>query len=311
VSESGELLYHSGETQAGPDNLVWVTREGVQREVDLGWAADFSSLRLSPEGTRLAVTIRDVSGSGGDIWIKQLDQGPLSKLTFEPQNVDPSWTPDGGSVTFVSTRAGAFDLYRKRADGSAPAELMLDHERPISQPVWSPDGEWLVFTLGGAQLDVYGLQPDTDNEPVALVADGQIDESWPTISPDGRWLAYVSVETGTEQVYVRPFPNVNDARWLVSTDGGAQPKWASSGRELFYKSATPEMVAVEILPGSTFTTGEHRVLFNWGELDDDRWDVAPGDQRFVFVRSRLSEDGTSRLILVQNWFEELRQRVGN
>ncbi len=150
-----------------------------------------------------------------------------------------------------------------------------------------------------------------DSEPVALVADEQINESWPALSPDGRWLAYVSLETGEEQVYVRPFPNVTDARWLVSTDGGTQPKWAKSGRELFYRSATPEMVAVDILPGSTFTTGEHRALFEWGDLDDDRWDVAPGDERFVFVRSRLFEEGTSRLILVQNWFEELLQRVGN
>ena len=307
VSESGDLLYHSGQTLGAPDDMVWVARDGVEQEVDPGWTADFSALRLSPDGTRLAITIRE---RGTDIWVKQLDQGPLSKLTFEPLSFDPSWTPDGTSVTFVSNRAGNTDIYGKRADGSAPAELILDHERPIIQPVWSPDGDWLVFTLGGPQSDLYGLQPATDSEPVALVADDQINESWPAISPDGRWLAYVSLETGAEQVYVRPFPNVTDAKWLVSTDGGTQPKWARSGQELFYRSATPEMVAVEILPGSTFTTGEHRVLFEWGDLDNDRWDVAPGDQRFVSIRNR-AEDGTGRLILVQNFFEELKERVPN
>ncbi len=309
VSESGDLLYQTGQSAAAPDAIVWVARDGVVQEVDPEWADDFSSLRLSPDGTRLAVTLRE-RGVGTDIWIKQLDRGPFSKLTFEQQSFDPSWTPDGTSITFASDRAGNPDIYRKRADGSALAELILDHDRPVTQPVWSPDGDWLVFTLGGLQSDVYGLQPDTGDEPVPLVAEDGIDESWPAVSPDGRWLAYVSFETGEEQVYVRPFPNVNDAKWLVSTDGGTQPKWAKSGRELFYRSATPEMVAVDILPGSTFTTGEHRVLFEWGGLDNDRWDVAPGDQRFLFVRARF-EDGNSQLILVQNWFEELRQRVAN
>ena len=287
--------------------MVWVTRDGVEREIDPEWSEDFSALRLSPEGARLAVTIRE--GLGGDIWIKQLDQGPLSKLTFEPNSFDPSWKPDGTSVTFVSDRAGTADIYAKRADGSAPAELILDHERPISQPVWSPDGSWLVFTLTGGQSDLYGFQPDTNREPVPLVADDQINEAWPAISPDGRWLAYVSLETGEEQVYVRPFPNVTDAKWLVSTDGGTQPKWARSGQELFYQSGNAEMVTVEIHPGLTFSTGQPRALFEWGDLDDDRWDVA--DDQFVFVTSRLSEEGTSRLILVRNWFEELRQRTGN
>jgi Tol biopolymer transport system component len=310
VSESGELLYQSGQGADAPDAMVWVTREGIAREIDPEWSEDFSALRLSPEGAMLAVTIRE-EGLGGDIWIKQLDQGPLSKLTFEPNSFDPSWKPDGASVTFVSDRAGTADIYVKRADGSAPAELILDHERPISQPVWSPDGTWLVFTLTGGQSDLYGFQPDTNSEPVPLVADDQINESWPAISPDGRWLAYVSRETGEEQVYVRPFPNVTDARWLVSTDGGVQPRWSSSGQELFYRGATPEMVAVDILPGSTFISGEHRVLFEWGDLDAIRWDVAPGDQRFVFVRSRRSEDSTNRLILVANFFEELKRLVPN
>ena len=309
VSESGELLYQSGQAPDAPDAMVWVTRDGVEREIDPEWSEDFSALRLSPEGARLAVTIRE-GGLGGDIWIKQLDQGPLSKLTFEPNSFDPSWKPDGASVTFVSDRAGTADIYAKRADGSAPVELILDHERPISQPVWSPDGNWLVFTLTGGQSDLYGFQPDTNREPVPLVADDQFNEAWPAISPDGRWLAYVSPETGEEQVYVRPFPNVTDAKWLVSTDGGTQPKWARSGQELFYQSGNAEMVTVEILPGSTFSTGQQRVLFEWGNLDDDRWDVAD-DQGFVFVTSRLSEEGTSRLILARNWFEELRQRTGN
>ena len=242
----------------------------------------------------------------------------LACNSTSPSDSDDTSAPPsndtGGSITY--TYAGR--VFRIAAqEGAAAQDISLALDSLSSGGGddllnISPDGDWLVFTLGGPQSDLYGLQPDTDSEPVALVADDQINESWPAISPDGRWLAYVSAETGAEQVYVRPFPNVTDAKWLVSTNGGTQPKWARRGQGLCYKSGgNPEMVAVDILPGSTFTTGEHRVLFGWGNLDNDRWDVAPGDQRFVFVRFRRYEEGTTRLILVQNFFEELRQRVGN
>ena len=168
--------------------------------------------------------------------------------------------------------------------------------------------------MGGPQSDLYGLRLGTDSEPVELVADGRFNESLPSISPNGQLLAYVSNETGRRQVYVRPFPNVTDTRWLVSTDGGTEPKWAGTGQELFYKKTlTPvELVAVEILPASTFATGEHRVLFEWGDLSPaDRWDVAPGAQRFVSLRGGRYEQGTIRLILVQNFFEELKRLVPN
>ena len=117
-----------------------------------------------------------------------------------------------------------------------------------------------------------------------------------------------SNETGRPQVYVVPFPRA-DAKWQISTNGGTEPRWAHSGRELFYRNGTNEMVVAEIVPGTTFATGAQRVLFPWGGLDDDRWAVAPGDQRFVFVRTR---EGTgAELIVVENFFEELRAKARN
>ena len=305
ISATGTLMYITG---TEPDEMVWVARDGTAEEVDPGWTADFSSLALSPDGTQLAVSIRESNGELQQ-WIKQLDRGPLSKLTFEgTANFAPAWMPDGRAVAFVSNRGGsANSVYVKRADGSAVAELLLGEDRPILEAVWSLDGEWLVYAVGGGpSTDIYAIRPGRDSVPVPLVAEEGINESRARLSPDGQWLAYVSDETGQDEVYVRPFPNV-DVKRQVSTNGGVEPRWAHSGRALFYRNSTNEMVEAEVTSGSTFQVGERRVLFSWGSLDNDRWDVTPDDQRFLFVRPRL----TGGVIVVENWFEELKERVGN
>ncbi len=141
----------------------------------------------------------------------------------------------------------------------------------------------------------------------------EYDETSPAVSPDGRWLAYVSNESGRYEVYVRPFPNTNDGKLQVSTDGGTEPVWAHSGRELFYKGSGNLMV-VEVLPGATFVTGERGVLFSAQGFRWNTWhqyyDVTPDDQRFVMIRN-LGGQEASELIVVENFFEELKAQVGN
>jgi hypothetical protein len=147
---------------------------------------------------------------------------------------------------------------------------------------------------------------------VALVTTG-FDETSPAVSPDGRWLAYASNESGRYEVYVRPFPNTHDGKLRVSTDGGTEPVWAHSGRELFYKSGGNLMV-VEVLAEVTFVTGEPRVLFSvqgYRAAEVHRqYDVMPDDQRFVMIRMVGEQDATE-LIVVENLFEELKTVGGN
>jgi serine/threonine-protein kinase len=309
LSDAGTLLYGRAGGVADPDEMVWVARDGTIQQIDPDWTADFSTLALSPDGAQLAVSIREAGEA--QVWIKQLDRGPLSRLTFEGTgNYYPAWTTDGLSVTFASNRGVDSDIYVKRADGSTDAEVFLDLDYPITRPRWSSDGEWLVFTaLEPGDNDIYAIRPRTDGEPVALVAEEGIYEYAATLSPDGRWIAYVSNETGRYEVYVRPFPNA-DAKWLISVDGGTEPRWAHSGRELFYRSSVPEMVVAEIQSDPTFAVGERRVLFSWGDLDNDRFDVAPDDQRFLFVRSRAELSERFELVVVENFFEELKAKVG-
>jgi serine/threonine-protein kinase len=318
-SGTGTLLYRSG-GRVGLFEPVWVERDGITRAIDPGWSfqgnSTNSSVALSPDGTRLAVSI---GGAGAwDLWIKQLDRGPLSRLTFEGlYNRRAAWTPDGESVSFVSNRSGAYEVWRKRADGSTAAERVLSAERQVYEVAYSSDGTWMVYRVGtstgGGNPDIYAVRQRNDTAGSPLLTGG-FWESSPALSPDGRWLAYASNESGREEVYVRPFPDAGSARWQVSLDGGSEPVWAHSNREIFYRNGDRDMVAARVATGAPFAVTGQVVLFPGADyLSGARhamYDVSRDDQRFVMLRV-AGTGATGTLILVQNFFEELKQRVGS
>ena len=323
VSESGKLAYRTG-TVGGTLAPVWVERDGTAREIDPGWGtpgnATFSSLTLSPDGTRLALSVLDVEAASFDLWVKQLDSGPLSRVTFEGTgNYRPRWSPDGQSLMYVSDRSqpgSEAALWTRRADGTGEVTLVLDREAVVSEGMYSPDGEWLVFREGDTRVgsgDIYAMRPGADSTIVSLVATEFLDFSI-SLSPNGRWMAYVSSVTGRNEVYVSPFPDAGSGRQLVSTAGGVEPRWAHSGRELFYRNGANEFVAAQVTADETFTVGRQDVLFAMANYlpgnGNPQYDVSPDDQRFVMLRiNDLTRD--TELILVENWAEELRERVGN
>ena len=315
LSETGTLAYITGADQLS--QLVRVGRNGAAEEIVPGQSEAFVSLAISPDETRLAVSIASDAGGAGanvpqDVWIKQLDRGPLTKLTFEGAiNLRPTWTPDARSVTFVSNRAGGFDLWTTRADGTGSAQLVEDVDRPIYGATWSADGVWLLSQAGGAgERDILGLRPSADSVPSPLL-DSDFDEFSPALSPDGRWLAYVSNEQGRDEVFVRPFPNVDSGKWQISQEGGTVPVWAHSGRELFYRSATPEMVVVQIDTSSAFQWGEKRVLFSLADYISGAvpvYAVSRDGQHFIMLR-RMAAEREGSVTVVLNFFEELKRRV--
>ncbi len=313
VSASGTLMYTTGGGVAGGGEPVWVDRDGKAEVIAPGWTNAAINLALSPDGNQLGVAI---SGSQEiQLWVRQLDRGTASKLTFQgQQNERPEWTPDGRSIAFITDRQGDVDLFQRRADGTAVAEVLLDMEQALQELRFTRDGSWLVYRQGGGPAsDLYARRVGMDSAAIPLVAT-EFQETSPAVSPDGRWLAYVSNETGGSEVYVRPFPNVDDGRWLVSTDGGTEPMWAHSGRELFYRNGRNEMVAVEVLESAPFATGEQHVLFSAqpyrGEVFHQMYDVTPDDRRFVMIRIEETGDSDIELIVVENFFEELKAKVG-
>ena len=314
-SQTGTLIYATGAPLGTiPDELLWVDRDGTTEVIDPGWSTDFEYLDLSPDGKQLVVSIEDESTNEHQLWVKQLDRGPLAKLTFEgTNNYRAAWAPDGRSIAFVSNRADKNDIWIKRVDGSAAAELLRESEGDVGEVVWSPDGRWLVYRVDRVdRRHIYGFRPGVDTVPVPLIV-SEFNASEPAFSPDGHWLAYVSEESGRHEVYVRPFPNTEDAKWLISIEGGQEPLWAHSGRELFYRNSSDQLVAAEIISEPMFSVGEQRILFSVGEYESDRdhrtYDISADDQRFVMIK-RSSEASDPKLVLVENWFEELKERVG-
>ena len=312
VSEDGTLVYALGGSE-GKQEMVWVTREGKSQSVDLDWQGFFSSPALSPDGKRLAVGMQPPNGTS-DIWIKQLDRGPIIKLTLEEKDsYFPVWTPDGRSVTFSSLASETYNVSTKRADGSARAVRQTREKRNLWVPDWAPDGKWLLFQTGTGSPgagDILGIRPGIDTLPVPLVAT-KFTEVSPALSPDGRWLAYTANETGQYDIYVVPFPNTDAAKWAVSTRGGSEPRWSHNGRELFYRDGAGNLVATEVATTPSFATGRSTILFPATQFLSDRlatqYAVAADDRRFLMIRS-VSATTPDKLIMVENWFEELKAK---
>jgi serine/threonine-protein kinase len=315
VADDGTLLYLPIDPSGGNVTPVRVDRQGGVTVLDPAWQANISSLGLSPDGRRLAVSI--LSGVRTDLWVKQLVAGPLTRLTFDGAlNYRPAWRPDGRSLDFTSDPDGLSHLYNVRADGSGkPQRILPGDSVQIDESLWSSDGRWLVYRSGvsDGQRDIWTRQLGGDTARVTVSA-GNFDEYMPALSPDGRWVAYVSVESGHEEVYVRPFPDAERARWQLSTLGGSQPLWSHSGRELFYVTPSDSLVAVEILPGAEFRTGGPKTLFSTRKLViqplHQGYAVTPDDRGFIMLQAAGSTESPVAPTVVLNWFEELRAKMG-
>jgi len=307
LSESGTLIYQIGAQQTASSEVVYLTRDGTASVVDSGWKGDFQTLALSPDGRQLAVS--KIDGAEQQVWVKQLPRGPLSKLTFEGNlSYRPSWTPDGRYVGFASNQSGRILFYRKRADGSATTEPVASHPgRTVMEGSWSRDGRWLLYRTIPNDIFAKGLGSDTATVPLVV---SSFDELSPRLSPDGRWLAYTSAESGRLEVFVRPFPNTQSAKWQVSTDGGLTPRWSPSGRELLYVSAANTLMSVEVVPGATFVTGRRQGLFGLPAYNSGIgvWDQTPDGKRFIMIRRGAGGSVTSELVVVENLLAELKGR---
>jgi hypothetical protein len=332
LANDGKLFHATGGAAGGSGptlQFVWVSRSGEATAVDPAWTFSRGTdpnLRWSVSSDASMVALREFTTEGYDIWVKRLDTGPRSRLTFgDAMDKMPVWVPGSREVTFLSDRNGNHDVWRRPADGTREAELILDIEQDIATVDWSPDGEWLLLrtsagTAVTAQRNILVMRPGTDEEPVPLFA-GSYRELNPTVSPDGRWIAYASDETGRYEIYVRPFPDVGTGRWQVSINGGRSPHWAHSGRELFFQGPNQEMMAVDITGGPSFDSATPNLLFEaspqWevGNLNGVYFTVHPDDQRFLIASRSVAgsdaDDGAAPppVILVNNFFEELKARV--
>jgi len=314
-ARDGSVLYAEGGTDASNSavgQIVAVDRTGraavLMDSIRMPSVA-FAGLRVSPDGRRLALSV--FGDAGPVIVVKQLPNGPESRLTIGRGGARPVWAPGGEDVLYVGARDGANVGLRRRADGTAAEVVVATDPRFVWELAESPDGRWLLYRTDNAadglgDILIRSLASDSAARP--LVASPAA-ESSPEISPDGRWLAYTSDESGRPEIYVRPFPNVADGRWLVSQAGGSEPMWSPDGRELFYRSATQNLVAVQVESGAAFRAVSSRPLFSVAEYINDvshtTYGVSRDGRTFYFGRVPLGLSA-SRLVLIRNWFSELR-----
>jgi serine/threonine-protein kinase len=304
MSLNGAFAYVSGPLALR--DLVMVDRAGRVRVLPAE-PQGYIAPRLSPDGRRIAVEVDELDGVNSDVWLYDMAQHTRTRLTFDQSAHRPIWTPDGRRIVYSRGQFSQGDLYWIPADGTGPAESLL--VAPDDQ--WAgditPDGRTLLFRSGGAGpvRSIHTLSLEGPRTPRPFLVN-EFDNHSPSLSPDGHWVAYASNESGRLEVYVRPFPGPG-GRWQVSLDGGTEPVWAASGRELFYRSGAKMMVAAITLR-PTFTVGAQRELFQDSYVNDPvyrSYDVTRDGRGFVLVRSPKP---MGDFIVVLNWFDQLRDQ---
>jgi Tol biopolymer transport system component len=304
VSRSGTLVYAAGTGGSGAGELVRVDRRGVATRIDTTWSGPFNSFAISPDGRRMAVGT-GTTGGGLSVYIKQLDRGAFSRLSFGGQDRRPAWSPDGRMVAFIRDSLNGGGVYGIATDGSGAERSLARPSRPIQEISWSADGAWLVLRTDNGTAgagDLVGVRMNGDTAEVELVA-SRFTEMHPAVSPDGRWLAYISDESGGNEVYVRPFPGPG-SKVLVSQGGGAEPIWSRDGRELFYRGSVTD--GLRLIAARVETAAEFRVLSRTALFEDAdyegatphaNYDVMPDGQSFIMVKQgRFTE-----VSYVANW----------
>ena len=307
VAANGSLVYAS---RPGPALMAWVDRNGREEMIPAD-ARPYRHPRVSPDGTRIAVEIDDPTNT--DIWIGDARRGQFTRLTSGDEvDSDPIWTPDGSRVVYSSVR-GTEGLFWQPADGSGSAEHLVDGSSGVRALTWTRDGQLVYEELAGA--DIRLLTPRSGSAPRSITlfdAPDYFNEVLPALSPDGRWLVYQSTESADPEVYLRPFPDVSSLRRQVSVGGGFAPLWSPDGQEIFYRSAT-DMMAVKVRTSPTLELGRPEVLFSLSDyvLPGTRgikYEVAP-DGRFLLLKDSGSGHSQDRVVLVQNWTEDVKRLV--
>ena len=323
ASTNGKLVFQGGAAATGSE-LVWVDRTGKELG-HLGERGKYSSMRISPDGKRLAASVGDPKG---DLWTFDLARGNSTRLTFEAGTVDnPSWSADGtllfynvfpGSTAVSTASASSADIYMKRTDGSGGSKLVVEEKgiagnnvRPAAMtPQPHPDGKTLLYIrrmgpTGNSVVSVPlsgGAEPTTVAEPASPQAN-IIDFR---LSPDGHWLAYSSNESGRLEVFLVRFPNGGGGKWQVSSSGGQFPCWRGDNKEIYFFGTDNRAYAVTLnTEGTQPEIGAPTPLFSIPNTAfNGFYEAAPDGKRFLL--NRVPDQGATPISLMLNWPEVVK-----
>jgi serine/threonine-protein kinase len=311
-SASGTLVYLAGKSSAQSWQVSWMDNSGKMQPL-IAAPGTYVRQRFSPDGRKLAFE------SAGDIFVQDLERGTATKLTFTGRALLPVWAPDGRHIAFNDGHG----IFWIRSDGAGEVLRLLEGQYNVVPQSFSPDGRHLAY---------YEVNPETRNDLWTLPLDvtdpdhpkpGKAEpflrtpaaESVPRFSPDGRWIAHTSDETGTFEVYVRPFPGGGGGKWQVSTGGGKYPSWSSNRHELFYESMDDRIMAVDYtVDGASFVPGKTRVWYEKPIFDPGtvNLDLAPDGKRFAVLTApedTRGDKGTVHVTMLLDFFDEARRRI--
>jgi serine/threonine-protein kinase len=305
-STFGTMAYIPANQRTRQAALVWVDRNGAEQQTGASGGSYYQP-RLSPDGRRVAVTVGGEDHD--DLWLYELARETWSRVTSGGNNAFPLWSPDGRRLAYSSDKAGPDNMYSRSLDGSTGEERLIASEQANYCFSWSRDGV-LAYVLPSPRTlqDIWVLRPDQKGNATPFLQT-PFGEGAPAFSPDGRWIAYVSNESGRNEVYARPFPGPGE-KITVSAEGGNEPVWTRNGRELLYRNAD-SMMAVDVSTSPSFSTGKPRRLFEkhyeptlalW-----PNYDVAIDGRQFLMVKTIGQEEAASQINVVLNWGEELKR----
>jgi serine/threonine protein kinase len=303
ASQNGVLAYTSGGI-AGDVQLTWFDHTGKRLDT-VGSPGNLSGFSLSPDGTSVAFSRRDPQTGFFDIWTRDLTHNNESRLTSTGSSEFPVWSWDSARIYFSGSRNGAWKLYQKNLNDTAPEEVVEEaFQRPAAAsrsylltqtPPSNPHGQdiWVLPLLGGGKPYPYLRTEFAENQP--------------RLSPDGRWLAYRSDKDKRQDVYVISFPQSGVKR-KISTDGGGMPAWSHNGHELYYLATDGKIMAVEIRPGAQLDFGLPKALFPAHIVRDANihFEVS-SDGRFL-LPAPVEQQPLAPMNVVLNWPEILKKK---
>ena len=314
VSQTGVLVYSSAAVEIGRQ-LVWYDRQG--KPLSRLGSPEYSSWpQISPDGKRLAIRLLTPPGGAFDIWVYDLARGVHTHMSFSALTAyAPAWSPNGKQLAYAhsSQQTTGDHMYLLNPDGTAKEEAL---EQPVIESLgnypssWSPDGQVLLFDHQdkAGKFSIWALPFSGDRKPYTFM-ESRFNSQMGKFSPDGHWVAYVSNDSGTDEVYAAPFPGPG-SRIQISSGGGSQPRWRRDGQELFYLSPEQKMMAAQIIAGGgDFRVGSVHTLFTvspLGGVPGYLYDVTADGQKFIIAQD-FEHTSTVPLTIVTNWSAELRK----
>ena len=312
ISATGSLVYVSGGSQVNQNRLVLVSRDGKEQPLAAPPGA-YSFPHISPDGRKVVV------GRDNQVWVYELARDTMTRFTFEgTANNAPVWAPDGNRIAFSSNKDGPLSVFWQKADGSGGTEKLTGSEYLRGPVSWSADGQLLSFVEVNSTtgydiwvLDMKDPSPGSGQGRKAVPFLRTPFNEIGGISPDGHWMAYFSNESGRYEVYVQPYPGPG-GKWQISADGGMDVRWTANGRELTYRNGD-KMMAVDITTQPAFLAGKPKVLFEGAYVppspNNSYYDVSADGQRFLMLKPTEQAQSATQIVVVQNFFEELKQKV--